>query len=308
EHIIQQHLIPILGNIALVQLKPHHLQSYYAEKLVSGRRDGQGGLSPRTVRHHHVTLHDALQSAVKWGLLARNPADTVDAPRYQRRDMQTLDESELQVFLEAARSTPYHALFYTLLFSGLRRSEALALRWADVDVYLAQVSVSRSFHHLRDGRTVFRAPKTAKGRRLVALPPSAALVLRDHREKQESEMSVVAGRALAEEDLVFAQPDGKPLLPDTVTHAWVKLARRTGFKVRLHDARHIHASLLFKQNVPAKVVQERLGHATIATTMDIYSHVAPGMQEAAALRFDEGMAQARPRESSSGVVGTPAVG
>ena len=92
---------------------------------------------------------------------------------------------------------------------------------------------------------------------------------------------------------MFSNIDGSPLLPDTVTHAWVRLARRTGLKVRLHDARHTHASLMLKQNVRPKVVQERLGHATIATTFDIYSHVLPGMQEESALQFDESIVKAR---------------
>ena len=117
-------------------------------------------------------------------------------------------------------------------------------------------------------------------------------MLREHREAQMLNQTFM-GRTASEEDLVFSTADGSPLLPDTVTHAWVKLARRTGLKIRLHDARHTHASLMLKQNIRPKVVQERLGHATIATTLDIYSHVLPGMQEEAALQFDEGMVKAR---------------
>ena len=96
------------------------------------------------------------------------------------------------------------------------------------------------------------------------------------------------GMSLKDDSLIFSQVDGKPLLPDTVSHAWVKIVKRVGLKhFRLHDARHTHASLLLKQNVHPKVVQERLGHATISTTLDLYSHVAPGLQEAAARRFDD---------------------
>ena len=119
-----------------------------------GRRDGKGGLSPRTVRHHHVTLHTALQSAVKWGFLTRNPAGSVDAPRPRRQEMHTLDEDGMATFLEAARETPYYALFYLALYTGMRRSELLALRWSDTDVDLAKLWVTRSFHRLRDGTGV----------------------------------------------------------------------------------------------------------------------------------------------------------
>lgn len=290
EHTIQQHLIPSLGSLPMTQLRPEHIQQYYSEKLTSGRRNGKGGLSPRTVRHHHATLHDALQTAVKWGLLGRNPADAVNQPRYQRYEAHILNEEDVHVFLEATRSTPYYALFYLALFTGMRRSELLALRWSDVDLDLAHVSVARTLHHLRDGTTIFRVPKTPKGRRLVALPPSAALVLREHRDNQKAE-SILLGRSLTEDDLVFAQPDGSPLLPDTVTHAWIKLARRSGLAgVRLHDARHSHASLMLKAGIHPKVVQERLGHASIQITLDTYSHLVPSLQTAAAVRFDEGLA------------------
>ncbi len=208
--------------------------------------------------------------------------------------MQTLDEDGVRVFLEAARQTPYYALFYLALFSGMRRSELLALQWGDVDLDLGQVFVTRTLHHLRDGSTVFRTPKTAKGRRLIALPPSASLMLREHREKQEIDR-LFLGQSSQNSDLVFSRPGGEPLLPDTVTHTWIKLVRRVGLTgVRFHDARHTHATLLLKQGIHPKVVQERLGHATIATTLDIYSHVLPGLQEAAAIRFDEGLALTPP--------------
>ena len=287
ESIIRQHVIPGIGNLPLTQLKPEHLQRYYSEKVASGRCDGKGALSQTTVSHHHTCLHRALKMALKWGLLSRNPADAVTPPRPRRSEMQTMNEDEVQTFLEAAKATPYYALFYLALFTGMRRSELLALRWCDMDLPLCQVYVSRTLHHLRNGEIVFRAPKTAKGRRMIALSPSAAIVLREHKEKQVA-MRLMLGKHLEDGDLVFSQPDGKPLLPDTVSHAWVKIVKRAGLKhFRLHDGRHTHASLLLKQNVHPKIVQERLGHATISTTLDLYSHIAPGLQEAAARHFDE---------------------
>jgi len=287
EHIIGRHLIPRLGNMVLTQLKPEHLQRYYSEKLSGGRCDGRGGLSHRTVRHHHVTLHDALESAVKWGLLSRNPADAVNPPPLQRAQWNTLNEDDIYTLLEAAKKTSYYALFYLMLFTAMRRSESLALRWCDVNLLLCQIYVTRTLHHLRNGEIVFRAPKTAKGRRMIALSPSTALVLHEHREKQEANRTIL-GIPLNDDDLVFSQPDGKPLLPDTVTHAWIKLIRRAGLRgIRLHDARHSHASLMLKQGTHPKIVQERLDHASIQITLDTYSHVAPGLQEAAANRFDD---------------------
>jgi len=287
EFFVRRHIIPSLGQIPLTQLKPEHLQRLYADKLSTGRRDGTGGLGARSVRYIHTTLHRALKCAVKLGMIARNPADVVDAPKVKRHEMQVMSESDIHTFLEAAKKTLYYALFYLALFTGMRRSELLALRWCDVDLMLCQVSVTRSLHHLRNGEDVIRAPKTATGRRLIALSPSAVSVLREHKERQELDRAML-GKPLKDDDLVFSGLEGKPLLPDTITHAWIKLVRRTGLEgIRLHDARHTHASLMLKQGIHPKVVQERLGHASIQITLDTYSHVVPGLQEAAAKRFDD---------------------
>ncbi|MFC1987643.1 site-specific integrase [Chloroflexota bacterium] len=207
-------------------------------------------------------------------------------PRARRTEMLTWDEQELNIFLEAAKSTPYYELFYLALFTGMRRSELLALRWQDIDIISGQVSVSRSLHHLKDGSYVFTEPKSARSRRTIALPPSSILLLRRYHDNQKLDYAML-GIPLTDDTLVFSTL-GKPLRPNTITHAWTNLAVRTGIKrIRLHDARHTHASLMLKQGIHPKVVQERLGHSSIAITLDTYSHVAPGLQQAAADRFDE---------------------
>lgn len=287
EFFIERHIKPAIGQLPLTSLKPEHLQRLYSDKLSSGRRDGTGGLSARSVRYIHVTMHRALKSAVRLGLLSRNVADSVDVPGLERHEMQTMSEDDIHMFLEAARPTGYYPLFYLALFTGMRRSELLALRWSDVDLLMCQVSVSRSLHRLNTGETIFRDTKTAKSRRMVALSPRTCLVLQEHRQKQAQD-HLLFGNPLQESDLVFSQFDGKPLLPDSVTHAFMILSRRIGLKgIHLHSARHTHASLMLKQGVHPRVVQERLGHASIAITLDVYSHVMPGLQEAAARRFDD---------------------
>jgi integrase len=220
-------------------------------------------------------------------LLARNVADAVSPPRYQRAQWQTLSEFDLNRLLEAAKKTPYYVLFYQALFTGMRRSELLALRWCDVDLLMCQAHVTRSLHHLRTGEVVIRAPKSARGRRMVALTASSALLFQEHRDRQEA-LRAELRAPLKDDDLIFSDKEGRPMLPDRVTHAWIKLVRQTGLRgIRLHDARHTHASLMLKQGVHPKVVQERLGHASIQITLDTYSHVAPGLQEAAAAGFDK---------------------
>ena len=228
-----------------------------------------------------------MQTAVKWGLVSRNVADAVDPPRIRRNEMQTWDEHEVNQFLEGAKESLYYSLFYTALFTGMRRSELLALRWQDIDFIYSQICVNRSLHQLKDGSFIFTQPKSAKSSRTIALTPSTILMLRDYREKQKLERDM-SGNPLTDNDLVFSNLEGKPLRPNTITRAWTMLAAKCGLKViRLHDARHTHASLMLKQGVHPKVVQERLGHSSIQMTIDTYSHVAPGIQEAAAMRFDD---------------------
>ena len=280
ESICRVHLIPSLGSIPLTQLRPEHLQRHYTDKL-------NNGLSALTVRYHHTVLHKALQTAIKWGLVGRNVADGVDVPRARHNEMQTWDKYELTRFLDTAKVGPYYALFHTALFTGMRRSELLGLQWGNIDFIFSQIYVTRSLHHLKDGSYVFTQPKSAKSRRTIALSPSAILTLGEHKVKQEA-IRASLGIPLKDDDLVFSTLEGKPLRPNTITRAWTILAARAGVKViRLHDARHTHASLMLKAGVHPKIVQERLGHASIQITLDTYSHVAPGLQQAAAEGFDK---------------------
>lgn len=284
--VVRSQLVPKLGNIALAELRPSHLQAYYAKALTNGRVDGKpGGLSARSVVNHHRVLSEALTHAVKWGLVARNVANAVDPPKPTRVEMKALDADGVRRLLEAAQGTPYHPMMHLAIYTGMRRSEILGLRWMDVDFNMATVSVAQALHRLRDGRIVFQEPKR-QSRRLLDLGPTAVLALRAHRERQEANLAML-GVDLADGDLVFSKPDGSPTLPDTLSHAFTRIATRSGLGgVRLHDSRHTHATLMLRQGVHPKVVQERLGHSTISVTLDTYSHVTPGLQRAAAMAFD----------------------
>ena len=135
--IVRCHLIPNLGAFQLSRLQPAHLQEYYAKALAHGRRDGKGGLSARTVQHHHRVLSEALSHAVKWGLLARNVATAVDPPKPSRSEMAFLSPEDVERMLDAAEGTTFYVLIFTALYSGLRRGELLGLRWCEVDLLMA---------------------------------------------------------------------------------------------------------------------------------------------------------------------------
>ena len=187
EYIVRVHVIPALGHVLLTQLKPEQLQKYYADKMARGRRDGTGGLNPKSVRNHHLALHSALQTAVKWGLVQRNAADLVTPPHCQKTEMKIWNEDEILFFLQANRNNPYYTIFFLALFTGLRRSEFLALRWQDIDFIYCQLYVSRSVHQLKTGEIVYKNTKSARGNRPVALSPSTLEALRQHQTSREAQ-------------------------------------------------------------------------------------------------------------------------
>jgi len=285
KQLIQDHLVPELDQIPLAKLSPLHIQGVYAEKLSSGRKDGSGGLSAQTVVHIHRVLRTALGQAVKWQILARNPADAVEPPRTERKEMRALDERETGDLLAAFHRSRLFTPILLAVVTGLRRGELLALHWADIDLDQTQISVRQSLEQTRSG-LILKQPKTSRSRRTIALPQLAVEALRSHKAKQAAER-LQLGPAFEDNGLAFPQWDGKPWAPDRFSSAFAAQVRRSGLAhVRFHDLRHTHASQLLRQGVNAKVVSERLGHAAVGFTLDVYSHVLPGMQDDAARRID----------------------
>jgi integrase len=284
--VIERHLIPGLGKMSLVDLQAQNIQGYYAGKLSNGRADGKGGLSGRSVVYHHRILSKALDYAVRMGLVVRNVAKVVEPPRVARVTMQILSPEEVGRFLDVARDTDYYVYFATLLYTGLRRGELLALRWRNLDLGKGTLSVVETAYRLGSGEYRIKEPKTPQSRRTVILPPSLVELFKVYRFDQEL-LRIQLGIGLNGDDFVFIRPDGSPVNPNAVSLAFRRIIKRAGLKaIRIHDLRHTHASLMLKAGIHPKVVSERLGHANIGITLDLYSHVLPGLQEAAAVKFD----------------------
>jgi len=220
------------------------------------------------------------------GIAIRNVARVVQPPRVQRVTMRTLSTDEVVGFLDAARETDYYVYFATLLYTGLRRGELLALRWRNLDLDNATLTVVETAYKLGNGDYVIKEPKTAHSRRTVTLPSSLVELFKAYRADQEL-LRIQLGITLNVDDFVFIRSDGSPINPSAVTLAFRRIIKRAGLRgIRIHDLRHTHASLMLTAGVHPKVVSERLGHANIGITLDIYSHVLPGLQEAAADKFD----------------------
>ena len=284
--VVQGHLIPSLGRVPLSELEPQQLESYYAGKLSGGRADGKGGLSASSVVYHHRILSNALDYAVRMGLAVRNVAKVVEPPRVARVAMRTLSLEEVNRLLYVAKDTDHYVYFATLIYTGLRRGELLALRWRNLDLSSGKLSVVATAYKLGSGEYRIKEPKTLHSRRTVILPSSLVELLKAYRFDQEL-LRIQLGIGLEADDFVFSRADGSPVNPNAVTLAFGRILKRAGLKgVRIHDLRHTHATLMLTAGVHPKVVSERLGHANIGITLDIYSHVLPGLQEAAAEKFD----------------------
>ena len=205
EEIVRRHLNPAFGNLLMPKLTPIQIQTYYARSLASGRLDGSGEYPAQTVLHHHRILREALHQAVKWQLLARNPADAVDPPRPERKEMKALNESETAWLLEAAQGTRLYMPILLAVITRMRRGEILAFRWRDVDLEKSVLSVTPSLEETNEGLR-FKEPKTARGRRMIALPPLAVEALCAHRTQQERQKALL-GPAYKNNDLVLSTTD-----------------------------------------------------------------------------------------------------
>ena len=246
----------------------------------------------------HRVLREALQQAVRWQLLARNPADAVKPPKVERQQMSVLDTDATVELIEAAR--PYRIFIPILLgvLCGLRRGEIAALRWRSVDLDAGQLMVVASIEQTKAG---CREKETKSGRsRAVALPATLVEDLRRHRVQQAQELLQV-GIRLTGDTHVVAQADGNPLQPNSLTHAFTDFLAERGLKrIRLHDLRHSHATHMLAAGVHPKVASERLGHSKVGITLDLYSHVLPGMQAEAAAAVDNALQSAMQRRRPKG--------
>jgi len=283
--IVRKNLVPALGAVLLTKLQPMQISNAYAMALSNGRRDRRGGLSPSTVRYMHVILKAAMRQAVRWQMLARNPVDAVDPPKIERSAMTTYDLAQTADLIDATRGTRMTATVMLAVLCGLRRGEIAALRWRNVNLGAAQLAVTESAEQTRAG-VRYKQPKSGRGR-TVALSARVVSELRTHRVQQAEEL-LKLGVPLTDDTFVIAQADGSPLQPRTITHQWhLLLAKHKALPpIRFHDLRHAHATHMLSSGVHPKIASERLGHSKVGITMDLYSHVMPGMQEDAAARVD----------------------
>jgi len=277
---VRVHIKPALGRLKLKKLTPAHVQSLYQDKL-------DAGFAPASVNKLHVVLHKALSQAVEWHMVPRNIAKVVKAPKPVPQEMRPLSAEETRCLLEAARGDRLEALYVLAVITGMRQGELLALRWQDVELENATISVRRTLTksgtHLLLGE-----PKTKKSRRTIHLTETAVQALRELLARQMQDMQRL-GDFYRDQGLVFASEVGTLINPSNLRmRSFASLLKRAGLpQIRFHDLRHTCATLLFSRNVHPKYVQELLGYSNIAITLDTYSHVIPGMGDQTARAMED---------------------
>jgi integrase len=282
-NLVNNHIKPVLGGLKLKKLNSAQVQSFYHDRL-------DAGLSAATVHKMHDILRRGLAQAAKWHLVQRNVADTVKPPRPAPKEIRALSAAETRRLLEAADGDHLEALYVLAVHTGMRQGELLALRWQDVNMENAVVSVRRTLTR-SGGRVAFGEPKTKKSRRSIRLTPQAVAVLRSHLERQLRDMEIL-GDHYQDQGLIFTTDTGAPINPSNLRQRnFAPLLKRAGLPhMRFHDLRHTCATLLLSRGVHPKFVQELLGHATIAITLDTYSHVIPSMGDATARAMADALA------------------
>lgn len=316
ECIVRKHLIPALGSIRMNQLAPMRIERYYAEALKSGRlvraRKSQkkppeplqgdlAGLDAQTVVKHHRVLHGALKRAVRLGLLVANPCDRVTPPKASHTEMRVLDEMDTERLLASAKASEPLSLYALVLLAvnlGLRRGEALGLRWSDVDLEHGVLQVGRSLQVSRS-KPVFGETKTSGSMRRLSLDDYTVSELRSYRARQ-SELRLSLGSGWTDGNLVCPAMSGEPWHPNAASRDFRSLRDKCDLSIKLQELRHTHASQLIKAGAPAKVIQERLGHSSAGFTLTQYGHLLPGVQDEAVARLAEARAEARRKLASEG--------
>lgn len=279
ERYLRLHVVPRIGRVPVAKLGAADLQQLYADLL-------EDGLKPMTVRHVHAILHRLLNQAVRWDVAIRNVADLVDPPRVIRAEMTVLSPQEARQLLAAAAGDRLEALYVLAVTTGMRRGELLALRWKDVHLERARLSVVAT--QQREGGLAIAETKTARPRRPVPLPAIAVEALRRRRVCQAEERLAAGPGEWQEQDLVFATTVGSLIEPgNLLRRSFFPLLAQAGVpRIRFHDLRHTAATLMLSEGIHPKVASEVLGHSTVSITLDLYSQVTENVASEAAGRMN----------------------
>ncbi|RJS61754.1 site-specific integrase [Bacillus sp. PK3_68] len=277
--LIGRYIIPYLGHLEISKITPMDIQKFYNELI------NKDILSRENVQKIHSLINDSLNKAERWELVKRNVASLVDRPRAFKNELKVWDIEEVKSFLTAAQSSRYYIAFLLALTTGMRQGEILALRWKDLDFISNTVSIRQTLSHT--GNKIIPGAKTRSGLRSITLPLETMSALSKQKKIVQYEKRI-ADLIYNDHDLIVCTNVGTPCSPRNLLRSFYSLTKKANVtRIRFHDLRHTHATLLLKEGIHPKVVAERLGHSNIRITLDTYSHVLPTMQLETANKINE---------------------
>jgi len=275
--LVEKHICPALGHNELRKITPMMIQSYYNQLY------REGSLSGAIIQKIHTLINDSLKKAERWELISKNVASLVDRPKASRRDLNVWTLEQSKTFLKVSVDDRLYLAFHLALTTGMRQSEILGLRWKDVNYEDLSISVTQILSH--DGKSLNSGSKTASSIRKVHVPQETIKLLERHFRKSQKEKEMYA-ELYSDHGLVICTSVGTPVIPRNLMRSFYRLIEKAKLpKIRFHDLRHTHATLLLSQGVNPKIVAERLGHADVRITLDTYSHLLPSMQKETAQNF-----------------------
>ena len=278
---VQKRIIPYIGNVKLMDLRPDRMQRFYVHLQ-------KEGLSNHAVAVTHKTIRVAMNHAIKLGLIGRNPCAGTTPPKPEQTEMKFYDDRQVKSLLKTAKDIEdrFYPLYYLAIHTGMRQAELIGLKWEDVDWNLSTIQVKRQVRHFKGASYTFLEPKSKSGTRTIILGKQALEILKNHKREQEMLINS-AGEDWTCLDLVFPSGAGTPITASNIRRAFRKLLAVSGLpKIRFHDLRHTAASLMLNHGIPVLIVSNRLGHSKPSITIDVYGHLIPSRQEEAAHLMD----------------------
>ncbi|MBU3208033.1 site-specific integrase [Clostridium algidicarnis] len=295
KELLNSRIIPALGHIKLNKLQPTHLTEFYTNLREDGiRSDGKpGGLSERTILHHHRLISSILTCAVQWQFLLSNPALRLKAPKVTKTEAKHFNIEQTEYILSLLDKEPikYRTMVVLAIYGGMRMGELTALEWQDVDFNNGLLKINKSLQHLKEKGTFIKSTKNETSNRIISLPDSAITLLREYKVWQNGEKAILGNLWNDNCTNIFTALDGGPMFPSTISKWFNNFIKRHNESimnddtilqedkdiyildnVNFHGLRHTSATILINQGVDVTTVSKRLGHARTSTTTDIYSH------------------------------------
>ncbi len=284
EELLEFNILPVIGHIKLEQIKPMRLLDLYTAMTKDGaRRDGKTrGYSAKTIQHVHRLIRAIFEKAVQWQIIMVNPASKIQPPKVEKKEISFYDDKQIIELMNAIESEPirYKTMVLTAIHTGMRRGEIIAIEWNDVDFDKKLISINKSAVYVSGKGRILKGTKTVRSQRIIAMTDILRNALLEYKKWQEQNKEIMGDKWI-ESDIIFTRDNGEPLHPDTITNWFVKFIKRKGLPhITFHGLRHTVASLMVSSGVDVETVSRILGHATSATTSNVYLHSAQ------AARFD----------------------